>query len=382
MSDTTVSMRRKIAGAGDLQSVVRTMKAVAASSIGQYEQSVRALADYYRTVELGLGACFRESGPAPLIAERRTRIVAGALGAVVFGSDQGLVGQFNDVVIDFAIKTLADLPGKPQVWAVGKRVHARLAESGLTPMGLFTVPNSVKAVTPLVGQILVESETHHPEGGFIELYLFYNRHTSGAGTCARTSAATAVGRKLAAQPGRISMADAELARDHGLRHRDFASAHPRISFRLALPRGRRIPSQRKREPLGVDAARRQKHRRIARGPHPDISSFAPEWHRRGTVRRYLRLRSAALRGEMMRMDTATVQRELELSCRDADTSSECNRNTCRASLNRNVPNEALLLTRQMRSPTGSLRCRKADLRMALSLSLVHDSATRCTTVED
>jgi len=28
------------------------------------------------------------------------------IGAVVFGSDQGLVGQFNDVVADFAVKTL------------------------------------------------------------------------------------------------------------------------------------------------------------------------------------------------------------------------------------------------------------------------------------
>ena len=49
MSDTTASLRRKIEGAGDLQSVVRTMKALAASSIGQYEKSVRALADYNRT---------------------------------------------------------------------------------------------------------------------------------------------------------------------------------------------------------------------------------------------------------------------------------------------------------------------------------------------
>ena len=65
MSDTTASLRRKIDGAGDLQSVVRTMKALAASSIGQYKNSVRALADYYRTVELGLGVCFRDSGPAP-----------------------------------------------------------------------------------------------------------------------------------------------------------------------------------------------------------------------------------------------------------------------------------------------------------------------------
>ena len=37
MSDTTASLRRKIGSAGDLQSVVRTMKALAASSIGQYE---------------------------------------------------------------------------------------------------------------------------------------------------------------------------------------------------------------------------------------------------------------------------------------------------------------------------------------------------------
>jgi len=56
MSDTTASLQRKIGVDGDLQSVVRTMKALAASSIGQYEQSTRALGDYYRTVEVGLGA--------------------------------------------------------------------------------------------------------------------------------------------------------------------------------------------------------------------------------------------------------------------------------------------------------------------------------------
>jgi len=181
MSDTTASLRRKIDGAGDLQSVVRTMKAVAASSIGQYEKSVRALADYYRAVEMGLGACFRESGPAASIAERKRKIVAGAIGAVVFGSDQGLVGQFNDEVADYAVKTLAALPAKPEVWAVGERVHARLADAGLPLMGLFPVPNSVKAITPLVGQILMENETRHSQGEVTELHLFYNRPTSGAG---------------------------------------------------------------------------------------------------------------------------------------------------------------------------------------------------------
>ena len=181
MSETTASLRRKIGGAGDLQSVVRTMKAVAASSIGQYEKSARALTDYFRTVELGLGACLRKSGPASLIAERKRQTVAGAaIGAVVFGSDQGLVGQFNDVVADYAVKTLAALPAKPEVWAVGERVHARLADAGLTLLGRYTVPNSVKAITPLVGQILIESETRRSQGKIAELHLLYNRPMSGA----------------------------------------------------------------------------------------------------------------------------------------------------------------------------------------------------------
>jgi F-type H+-transporting ATPase subunit gamma len=180
MSDTTAGLRRKISSAGDLQSVVRTMKALAASSIGQYEKSVRALADYYRTVELGLGACFRENAAAALTVERKGQIEAGAIGAIVFGSDQGLVGQFNDAVADYAIKTLAALPGKPQVWAVGERVRARLADAGLPLIGLFTVPNSVKAIAPLVGQIQIESEAHRAKSEYTRLYVFHNRPQSGA----------------------------------------------------------------------------------------------------------------------------------------------------------------------------------------------------------
>ena len=180
MSDTTASLGRKINSAGQLQSVVRTMKALAASSIGQYERSVRALADYYRTVELGLGACFRENGPEVSIVDRKASSDQRAVGAVVFGSDQGLVGQFNDVIADYAIKALASLPGKARVWAVGARVHARLEDAGLTPVGLFTVPNSVQAITPLVRQIQIESEARRAKDEYASLWVFHNRPISGS----------------------------------------------------------------------------------------------------------------------------------------------------------------------------------------------------------
>ena len=184
MSDSTASLRRKIGSAGDLQSVVRAMKAQAAASVGQYEKSVTALADYARTVELGLTACFRAggsigAGPPPSAVAAR-----GEVFAVVFGSDQGLVGRFNDVVIDFALDALGRLPGKPRVWAVGDRVRARLADAGVALLGQFAVPASVQAITPLVGRILVEFEAHESAGigshETAELHLFHNRPTSGS----------------------------------------------------------------------------------------------------------------------------------------------------------------------------------------------------------
>lgn len=176
MTETTESLRTKIDRAKDLQSVVRTMKALAASNIGQYEKSVSALSDYYHTVELGLGLCFRKIALTPAPEEGKGQKNERIIGAVVFGSDQGLVGQFNDIITDYAVKELEALPGKAQVWAVGERVYSRLLDEGLPPIGLYNVPNSVKAITPLIAQILVENEKLRSQDEDAELHLYYNRH--------------------------------------------------------------------------------------------------------------------------------------------------------------------------------------------------------------
>ena len=180
MSENTVQLRRKIESARNLQSVVHTMKAMAASSISQYEQSVHALADYYRTVELGLSVCLQKTDTEPQMFTDTGPAETSTILAIVFGSDQGLVGRFNDVIVNHAIKSLTPLPAPSEIWAVGERVYSRLTDTGLPLLDHFTVPNSVKAITKLVGQILVQSEERRSQGKMSELYLFYNRPTSGA----------------------------------------------------------------------------------------------------------------------------------------------------------------------------------------------------------
>jgi F-type H+-transporting ATPase subunit gamma len=180
MSGTTESLHRKITSAEDLEGVVRSMKALAASSISQYENAVQSLNDYCRAVELGLAACLRYAEPSPVVAGKR-RSNAGAVGAVVFGSDQGLVGRFNEALAEFAEHTLATLPGKKtKIWTVGERIQTLMADGGPNRTALLSVPTSVDGVTPLVGQILVEVEAAHEQGDVVAVYLFYNHPKSGA----------------------------------------------------------------------------------------------------------------------------------------------------------------------------------------------------------
>lgn len=177
MSASVARLRHQIDSAEQLESVVRTMKAMASSSIDQYESAVRSLDDYYRTVQLGLAACFQQNKLPDVITNKQHQNMA-AIGVIVFGSDQGLVGQFNEVMVEFVADALAKLPGKKIVWTVGERLQSRLVETGRTLEEGFVLPNSIHAITTLVGQILIEMEAQRQPSAIDQVYLFHHRPQS------------------------------------------------------------------------------------------------------------------------------------------------------------------------------------------------------------
>ncbi len=181
MSGATQALERQIAGANDLQSVVRSMKALAASSIGQYEKAVLSLEDYYRTVKLGLIACLRDEERLASLAVADKSSNTQGVGAILFGSDQGLVGNFNDVVVDFFSTTVKTLPHKvAKVWAVGERVQGIVQQAASTAVDMLAVPTGIGAITPLVSQILIDVENARERGEIWEIYVFHNRPKSGS----------------------------------------------------------------------------------------------------------------------------------------------------------------------------------------------------------
>tara|TARA_R110001592_G_scaffold323435_1_gene602693 strand:+ start:32800 stop:33696 length:897 start_codon:yes stop_codon:yes gene_type:complete len=179
MTDSLASLRNKISSAEDLESVVRTMKAMASSSITQYENAVRSLDDYYQTVQLGLAACFQQEQTSRSITNQH-KPKSPAIAVIVFGSDQGLVGQFNEVIVEFVVDTLKELPGEKTVWGVGERLQSRLTETGLIrslpkQQSSFMLPKSINAISALVGDILIEIEALREQGAIEHVYLFHNR---------------------------------------------------------------------------------------------------------------------------------------------------------------------------------------------------------------
>lgn len=171
MSDSGAALRGRIASATDLQAMARTMKSIAASNIGQYEAAARALDAYYAVVQYSLGLCLRATRAS---TQRQTRADPnGQAGAIVFGSDQGLVGQFNEAV---CAAVRATGRAYQVLWPVGERTAAVLAD-GPGTLAPFPLPASIEAVTALVGRLLVAVEA----SGVTHVDVFHHRPDGASG---------------------------------------------------------------------------------------------------------------------------------------------------------------------------------------------------------
>jgi F-type H+-transporting ATPase subunit gamma len=177
---TTESLKRRIKSAGDLLSVVKTMKALAAVSIRQYQKAVESLDDYNRTVEMGLQIVLKERMGAMMQSKDAT---VKRMGAIVFGSDQGLCGQLNEQISVFALDSIKEAGVKKEnrkVLAVGARVADYVEDAGQPIDELMATPSSTAGITALVQEIIMVIEEWHFRQNVDHFVLFYNDYISGA----------------------------------------------------------------------------------------------------------------------------------------------------------------------------------------------------------
>jgi len=178
--ETRESLSRAIAVTHELQSVVKNMKALAGVNIRQCERASHAVAQYNNTIEMGLQIALQRLSSHLLPPKYPP---GQKLGAVVFGSDQGMCGQLNDHVVMHASQALAKLAARrfdQFTIAVGARAASQLEASGRSVEASILVPSSISGINRAVEELLLRIEDWYLERGVQFVVLFYARPVSGA----------------------------------------------------------------------------------------------------------------------------------------------------------------------------------------------------------
>ena len=175
---TLEALQRDMDVTADLQEIVRTMKVLAAVSIRQYERAQESLLDYHRTVELGLQAVLKQQANA---AAKKKLTTKQKTGIVIYGTDHGLCGRYNESITEFALDELDKInPNQDsrRILVIGSRVEATLSASGQTVEDCFFVPGTVDNITGTIQKILLKIEDWQ-QHGIEHILLFHHARQQG-----------------------------------------------------------------------------------------------------------------------------------------------------------------------------------------------------------
>jgi F-type H+-transporting ATPase subunit gamma len=177
--ETLQSLQKRIITTGKLQSIVKSMKTLSAVSVRQYERAVASLGDYLLNIESGLQVALRDY-KLPVTKKASVTVVRGL---IVFGSDQGLCGRFNENLVALFEKQLQEWhveKNKLHVLVIGARIAARLDAIGHKIDEQFWVPGSVSGINHNIYQILLVMERWQKQYQLTHIDMFFNRHAPGS----------------------------------------------------------------------------------------------------------------------------------------------------------------------------------------------------------
>ncbi|SCP96149.1 F0F1 ATP synthase subunit gamma [Anaerobium acetethylicum] len=161
------SLRKSISSAESLQSIVGIMKAHASSNILQYEHAAKASMKYRSILDMALYIVLSEDSEYISVSEDGDGFTL----HIVFGSDYGLAGNFNERMISFAKKSIPK-DEKHLVIVIGQKILNRL-EDDYTISGSFSVPQTEAGIIPIVQRLLLKIDQLRDTVPISRILLYY-----------------------------------------------------------------------------------------------------------------------------------------------------------------------------------------------------------------
>lgn len=163
------SIKRMINSAENLKSIVGTMKAYASSNIVQFQTAAKSSMEYNEIINMSLYIALSSEKEQNLQTANKKE--KGSL-YIVFGSDHGLAGRFNENISVFAERIIqSDNKGNNKVIIIGQQVFSRL-HNMKEIIQSYNAPQSVEAITESVLDLIFNIEEHRMDTE--DIVLIYN----------------------------------------------------------------------------------------------------------------------------------------------------------------------------------------------------------------
>lgn len=177
--ETLETLARRIESTEDLQSLVRSMKTLSAVSIRQFERAETSLRLFQDTIDMGLQIVLKLHPVREGVQRmRQTRMIL-----LVFGSDRGLCGGFNENAAELActhVEREEDAERSIHILAVGSQVAARMMTMGREPDEVMTLPGSVQGLAETCENILIRIDYLRQTEGVEHVGGIFNQRVDGS----------------------------------------------------------------------------------------------------------------------------------------------------------------------------------------------------------
>lgn len=174
--ETLHALHKRIETTAKLQTIVKTMKTLSAVNIRQYEKTATALDQYLQTIILGLEIVIKDC----VLPQHQDKQAGVRRGLVVFGSDQGLCGRFNERMATLVSNKVQSSHQEEQTYlmVIGARLAARLEAEEVVIAKRFWAPSSAGGINNSVYQILLTLEQWQNTYQLSHIDLFFNLRES------------------------------------------------------------------------------------------------------------------------------------------------------------------------------------------------------------
>ncbi len=162
------SLKKSIDSAVKLQTIISTMKAHASTNIVQFEHYADASMKYRAVLDMALHVILSQEEQEIASTQINEK---GITIHIVFGSDHGLAGRFNERISLFALENIPR-GADHKVIVIGQQVINRL-ENDLVLEDTFFVPQTEDAITNEVQKILLSINRMMDKNNIIEILLYY-----------------------------------------------------------------------------------------------------------------------------------------------------------------------------------------------------------------